>query len=95
MDESGKICNMHDGVPDSLKEGAIEREIAQDLADIKAMDEENRHLDKENTYNQCRIFYERGQIKQLEAQIQNTRSKKEELIKFISELEKSTSTSRL
>ena len=39
MDESGKICNMHDGVPDSLKEGAIEREIAQDLADIAAMEE--------------------------------------------------------
>lgn len=34
MDDQG----MSDGVPDSLKDGASAREIAQDLADIKAME---------------------------------------------------------
>jgi hypothetical protein len=60
---------MHDGVPDSLNDEARPKEIAQDLAEIAAMEEQIRKFDKQNTYNQCRIFYERGQNDQLQKQI--------------------------
>ena len=49
-----------DGIPSEFKDGAVEREIAQDLAEIKAMEEEISHFEKETIKNDRRIWYERG-----------------------------------
>jgi hypothetical protein len=62
MDESG--TNLHtlniDGVPNTLSDEFSAEQIARDRAEITDMEKKIRELDKETTYNQCRIFYEKG-----------------------------------
>lgn len=72
-----------DGVPDSLNDEPSASEIAQDLADIAAMDEQIKEFEKQTALNHCRFLYEKDKVEQLQSQIQSTISLKEELNKYI------------
>jgi hypothetical protein len=53
------------------------------LADIAAMKEEIRELEKQIALDHCRFLYEKDKVEQLQSQIQSAISLKEELNKYI------------